>query len=383
MPHHVSPPAPPADRGHAFGVTLADAVRSTVAFYLRMLGEDMGLDRAGVARKGAEVARRLEDAWPEAALEIEGIAAGAGVTPELLFAANARTELISGGAYAGGVQRGAAPPAECTTVGLLPEASVDGACVLAQNWDFHPDLAASRVLWTVHEPDRWLCTLTEAGILGKIGLNGDGLGVAVNFLACDADGGLGAIPVHVLARQILARAGDLSEALRLIAASAPSASVCLTLGLAQGGEAAIVGVEIAPDETAHVWPGDDGIYVHANHFLNRRRRDDRFLGPTGGHGTIVRQWYVERELRSPPLGRADLERVFSSCFNAPQAVARTYDPDGPWLQHSEVLASIVMDLTSRQMAVAPGSPSVHPYADVPLPRGRAAAAPGVAGGPTT
>jgi isopenicillin-N N-acyltransferase-like protein len=368
MPHHVSPPLPPADRGRDFGRAQVEAVRNTVAFYERLFGEDMGLERAETLRKGAEIARYLERSYPAAAEEIEGIAHGAGFDAELLFAINARTELMSGGAYAAGVQRGRRiVMGECTTIGLLPEASADGSCVLAQNWDFHPDLAASRILWTVCEEDRWLCTLTEAGILAKIGLNSDRLGVCVNFLVSGADRGLGGTPMHVLARQLLATAGDLSEALRLIVAGAPAVSMCFTLGLAQGEEAAIVSVEAAPDEIAHVWPNDDGVLVHANHFLNRRRQDDGFLGPTGGHGTLVRQWQVERCTRTPPLATADLARIFGSAFNAPQAVARSHRPDDPWLQRSETLASVVMDLTHLRMAVTPGAPTESRYEEVPLP----------------
>ena len=66
----------------------------------------------------------------------------------------------------------------------------DGA-VLMQNWDWHPDLAPSRLVWTVDQGDgRWFATFTEAGILGKVGLNSDGLSLCLNLLATSDDGGL-------------------------------------------------------------------------------------------------------------------------------------------------------------------------------------------------
>ena len=61
--------------------------------------------------------------------------------------------------------------------------------LLAQNWDWHPDLRASTVVWIVEHDDRWFATLTEAGILAKIGLNSAGLGVCLNILRTTADGG--------------------------------------------------------------------------------------------------------------------------------------------------------------------------------------------------
>jgi hypothetical protein len=63
----------------------------------------------------------------------------------------------------------------CSAIGVLPERS-GGATILAQNWDWHPDLIESRVVWTITEPGgRWLTTLTEAGILAKVCLNSRGL----------------------------------------------------------------------------------------------------------------------------------------------------------------------------------------------------------------
>ena len=46
------------------------------------------------------------------------------------------------------------------------------------------------MLWTISWPGgRWLTTLTEAGVLGKIGLNSSGVGVLLNILHCTLDGG--------------------------------------------------------------------------------------------------------------------------------------------------------------------------------------------------
>src|SRR5262249_33288095 len=135
------------------------------------------------------------------------------------FAANARTEILAG-----------ATAPECSVIGVLPARSATGTLLLAQNWDWHPALAPSRVLWTITWPDgRWLTTLTEAGILGKIGLNSSGLGVLLNILHCSLDGGIGGLPVHVLLRVLLERCHDMTSALTLIRASRMSASSCVTI----------------------------------------------------------------------------------------------------------------------------------------------------------
>src|SRR5918994_7220262 len=117
--------------------------------------------------------------------EIDAIARGADVDPHFLRAANARTEILNG----------------------ADECSVQGAGgLLAQNWDWHPDLAESTVIHIVeHGDQQWFATVTEAGILAKIGLNRHGLGVCLNILRTTADGGTDGTPIHLLLRQLLER----------------------------------------------------------------------------------------------------------------------------------------------------------------------------------
>ena len=118
--------------------------------YRRLLLEAAGVGPSDLRRSGADVAERLEPRWPDLFEELEGIAAGAGQDVLELAAINARTELLAAG---------------CSVI-----AHSDGS--LAQTWDWHPDLAAATVTWTVHQPGgRWFTTATEAGILGKLGLH--------------------------------------------------------------------------------------------------------------------------------------------------------------------------------------------------------------------
>jgi len=136
---HRSDEATAALRGEAFGRAMATEVQHTVAVYRRMF------DERRVIVPGELPPHE----------EIDAIARGANTDPHVLRAVNARTELLNG----------------------ADECSVQGAGgLLAQNWDWHPDLAASTVIWIVETPTSWFATVTEAGILAKIGLNDVGLG---------------------------------------------------------------------------------------------------------------------------------------------------------------------------------------------------------------
>src|ERR671916_2969823 len=106
-----------------------------------MLAEASGLAEADLVRLGGRTGARVARAWPALGAELEGMAEGAGVAPELLWAVNARTELLGGGG-------------ECSLIGRLVGREVR----LAQNWDWHPDLAASWVAWTVEHDGTWFST---------------------------------------------------------------------------------------------------------------------------------------------------------------------------------------------------------------------------------
>ena len=109
-----------------------------------MLWEVAGLREAELERLGTLVGAAVTTAWPALADELAGMADGAGVEPALLWAVNARTELLGG-------------DGECSLIGR-----VDGArATIAQNWDWHPELGASRVLWTVEERGEWFTTFTR------------------------------------------------------------------------------------------------------------------------------------------------------------------------------------------------------------------------------
>ena len=65
------------------------------------------------------------------------------------------------------------------------------------------------MLWVIHRADGPdLLTLTEAGMVGKIGANAHGLAMVVNLLTSDADHPGPALPMHVILRNVLEDAGS-------------------------------------------------------------------------------------------------------------------------------------------------------------------------------
>jgi len=317
-----------------------------VSTYRRLLREAAGVSPSQLAHVGRRVAEQL-DACPWLVEEIEGIAKGAGQDPCELLAVNARTELL------GPMQEG-----ECSLVAWTRGDDVG----LAQNWDWHPALASAAVVITTTRDDgSWFTTLTEAGIVAKLGLNSSGLAVGLNFLTCSEDGGLDGLPVHVLLRRLLEECTDSLSALELLLGARVSASAAVTVAAAEEAGSAVFTAELSPAGPAIAWLEDEWL-VHTNHFL---------VGPAGGvdtqpslfPSTLLRREHLLRRIRHG----AAVPEVLAEHFPRGQAICRHDGPVGPWAEERETLASVMMDLRPPALRVAAGPPCRTPYAPVALP----------------
>jgi isopenicillin-N N-acyltransferase-like protein len=349
--------------GRAHGATIA----RTVALYERLFEETLAIGRDEVRRFGAQVSDVLQREAPELGEEILGVASGARLDEQILFAVNARSELL-----------GASLPSECSVIWLSAQRSRTGRPLLAQNWDWHPAWAPVRLLWTIRQPDgHWWATLTEAGILGKIGVNSWGIACALNRLGTAGDGGSGGLPVHALLRRILEHADTVPRGVALVEAAALSSSACITIGgPGSDGDPSIVSVEASPEGAVSRSLDFDGWVVHTNHFLwSSPQAGD--VAPKLWHDSYDRLRCLEQALerRRDPLGRKDLQALLSSHDAAPSSVCR-HDLDRPvWSEQTQTLLSMVIDLATGTLWVSDGPPCSNPYRREMLPPGNVPATP--------
>jgi isopenicillin-N N-acyltransferase-like protein len=352
MRAHLSSERLPRDRGLGFGEAQRDAVHVTVSAYERLVQAACGLNAAAVRSFGERIGERLGAEHPEAHDEISSIARGAGVDEPLLMAVNARTELLAG-----------AGPPECSAIGVVPERS-GGRTLLAQNWDWHPDLRESVVLWTIVEPDgRWLVTMTEAGILAKIGLNSRGLGLCVNILGSSADGGPGGIPVLVLMRLVLQRCDDVAAAGALLEANEVSGSSCFNVG----SPAALASYEVSPAGVARIDP-DDGVLLHTNHFLEPPG-DAADVYRRESPSTLARLDELDRRVRRArgQLDAAAVKEALRSHDAGPNAVCCHAPDNERYADRAETLVSVCLDLDKLRFEISEGAPCGAPYREALTP----------------
>lgn len=302
----------PQQRGQQYGSQAAPLIRHSIASYARQFAHRCGLTWQQAQAQAEGSLPWLERHVPHLLEEIQGIAAGSGFRFAEILALNLRTEILSrsvvGGSHPNcaaalehnlqnGVPQHPPDPAhefkgidlidpaqanpdggECTTLAALPQATSTHHTYLAQTWDWIGEQRRACVLLCVRSDNHpAYLTLTEAGILAKIGLNQAGLAVALNLLRSTLDGQTEGMPVHLLLRLLL-ECEEWQQAVERVGSYPYTASSCVSVagitGQAVGLQpASAISFEISPRGIGLHLP-QGGILAHTNHFLDPALRED-------------------------------------------------------------------------------------------------------------
>lgn len=338
----------PFERGQQYGEQTADLVRFNLAGYRRLFEHDAGLGWPEALAQARKYLRPIEGYAPHLLEEMRGIAAGAAVSLDDILALNCRTEILS---------MGAIPlREECTAMFVAPEATGDGHTLLAQNWDWANTLRGGTVLLRVEQPGKpTVLTLTEAGMVGKIGFNSAGVGVVTNFLRHDHR--RSGVPFHLILREAL-KAPRLGLAVAAVYTGPRADSGNYLLAHADG-EA--LDLEAAPSDIGFLYP-QDGLLVHTNHFLTPRLQAGD-VGILASDHTLLRYGRALRLLRARAgqITVETLKSVLRDHFNHPKSICRHPDPGQPEIERSATLASVIVDLSAGEMYLAAGEPCETEY----------------------
>jgi isopenicillin-N N-acyltransferase-like protein len=306
-----------------------------------------GLSRDEVFAQAERFLPSITAFAPHLLEEMRGIAEGAGCHLYEIIAINARTELMYGITH----------QPECTAIAVSAAASADGHTRLAQNWDWHPSLVGALVLWIIRREDGPdLLTLTEAGIVGKIGINAAGLAMCVNLLKADSDSPGPAVPMHVILRRILEAASTVEEACMLIERTARCTS-CNHLLAERSG--AIADVEATPAGQLVLY-AEDGLLTHSNHCLQpelfARDRNAR-----ENPETLARNKRMHALANLQSIDGQGLQGMLADHATSPNSICLHNHPSWAFRDQCEIIASIIFDLTAGSIDIADGPPCQHEY----------------------
>ena len=274
----------------------------------------------------------LQKSWPAYLEEIRGLADGAGVEYETVLALNVRTEIGFGMLNDG-----------CTAFAWKTRSD----SFIAQNWDWESQQKGNIVVVKIEQQGKpTIHMMTEAGIIGKIGMNSAGLGVTLNAISARGVS-FDKLPCHLALRTAL-ESTSLQEA-KMKLNKAGVASAChIQVADAETGS---IGFEnTAFDQVELEMKG--GINTHSNHLTVARvdiedkgmLRDSPFR--------LERARELLEGLGSEPTVD-QLKDVLKDEKNAPCAINRSPTEKST----IETLFSIVMDLQKRYASVKMGKPT--------------------------
>jgi isopenicillin-N N-acyltransferase-like protein len=241
-----------------------------------------------------------------------------------------------------------------------------------QTWDWYDAMGEGWFEWTIPFPDgRTVRTVTEFGMLAKIGVNDRGVGVMLNMLhhRNDHDAAAGeevGHPVHLLARAILDDAGSADEAVRIASAPRTSASTSLTVVDDRGGAAS---VELFPGGPGVLEPTPDewgGLLVRTNHFVSDAGRDGCLAGTIGPSTGLRRDHLLEAFSAARPQSLQDVLDAMTHHLPDGGVCRHPLTETDPVLWH-RTLATVAIDVASRSLDVRENGPCGHRLLPVEQP----------------
>lgn len=286
--------------------------------------------------------------------EIRGIAEGSGYGVDEILALNVRSEIVlQGGQVADRTDGG------CTSFVFTPQMSETGTTLLGQNWDWKMTEQAGCVILHIKQerkPD--ITMVTEAGIIGKIGYNSAGIGVALNALASDKKVEGKVLPLHIAMRGML-DSQTLSDMIRATTSLPLSCCAHYMIGSAKGEG---MSLEVGPADFDALY-AEEGFLGHTNHFITPRLmyvKDTTRIALPDSFQRLGRLRTMVKEL-GKKVGVGDIKRMMADHTSYPDSICRHEDELEAEGKRLGTIFSLIMDLEREEMYFAPGNPCNTEY----------------------
>jgi isopenicillin-N N-acyltransferase like protein len=372
--------------GHLYGAQAAKKIAYCIHAYSQVFA-DCGIDWQQACTKAQEFAPIMQDLWPESVEQLNGIAAGSGQSLDSILALNCRSELIPAKFLAAPSSQ--APQAhernrvlgvgaagypdwnECTAMCVQPSASADQTSTwLAQNWDW---MGGQRNALVILKGQTTLIqdsttaikytTLSEAGMLAKIGLNQAGLALGLNIIRSIHDGEQTGIAVHWLLSYLL-RCTDVHQVAEQIERLAQQVGFAASSNImCADASGAVATFELSPKGVAQISPAPNGVVLHTNHFIdpklaNYQAQYARSLS------TDARLERVGHLTTKPHFDLESLQTVLRDEHEGVHAICRRPDMSLPAASRIESVAGVIINTNQKRFWVAPNIPSKVAFQEI-------------------
>lgn len=335
--------------GVQLGRDRADQIHAMIRMYRRIFvdaADSLGLaswDEAILhAHKYLPFAR---ESTPQYVDEMRGIAEGASASFDDILVLNCIEAITSDALHLG-----------CTSLALAPEVTATGSVLLGHNEDWIPeDLHHTYLVHARPEDEPAFLALSYGGLLPNIGFNECGIAQLCDSVY-PSDARVG-VPRILVARGVLA-ARSLGEAVRAACNRRRNAGYNHLIAH-ESGEIYNLEISALQYEMLH---SPEGMESHTNHYLHPRMQAIEKDAPDLVNSNI--RLNRVRRLMAAQRGRLDVPAVMailSDHVNYPQSICNHIVVDDTPLDRQQTIASMVIDLSTRTMHVAWGTPCCNEF----------------------
>jgi isopenicillin-N N-acyltransferase-like protein len=191
--------------------------------------------------------------------------------------------------------------------------------------------------------------VTEAGILGKIGLNSAGVGVCLNAIRTKGLD-VSRMPVHLGLRAVL-ESSSTKEAVEKIQSAGMAASAHMLIG---DGSGDAVGLEFTKSTFAKLKKNNLGVIVHSNHLLVEHDGLKNPFWIKDSPARFERMTALTQEFDGKAPSWNEFSALFDDESGFPAAICRAQEG----VSTTATLFNIVMDLKAKKAVVKLGRPSL-------------------------
>ncbi|KAI4597395.1 hypothetical protein KJ359_004501 [Pestalotiopsis sp. 9143b] len=344
----------PREIGETHGRLAAPQIRGSIAFYSQLFQKTCSLSWPEVLREAEQYVAPLETLTPRFIEEIRGIAAGAGVDFLDVLALNVRTEINFGlftGDAASQTKVADTPSDGCTALSwLTSDPGLEKKSWLCQNWDWMRAQGDNLIVCYISQPGTDvpdIAMVTEAGIIGKIGLNARGVGCTLNAIRCRGVD-RAKLPIHFALRTVL-ESNSRDEAVAKIMAAGAAGSGHILVADPSGS----VGLECTSKWIKELPMSSDGQISHTNHLLlpHDDVEEPPWLPDSPARLARIRELVASTE--KPTLNA--IADMFKDTEGYPSSINRK-EMGGTLTQ---TLFNIIMDLGNKSARVTFGRPTEY------------------------
>ena len=224
--------------------------------------------------------------------------------------------------------------------------------VLAQNWDWRASQRPNLISLTIRHPGHKLAMITEAGIIGKIGVSSAGFGVCLNAIRVRGVN-YQKLPVHLALRKVLdyEKDGMLSGIAGILEAAGIASSAHILIACEKGA----LGLETTHRDVQelHERKNNNGKFLtHTNHLIQEHRGINECLELPDSPVRLARiDELIDRQKGAPNVGA--MQQMLRDEQGYPTSICR----DKNKASESVTCFSIVMDLKARRAMVKLGRPT--------------------------